>query len=574
MPGNDQILLDQLLTAQRAAIAPELTESDFFELFSAEQTLKEYDLTYEEIKAGLSGGGNDGGIDGFYTLLNGDLLSEDDDPPSPRRGHHLAVVMVQAKRTAGFAETPVERFLTATQAIFDLSRNEQTLRQTLNERLVAQIMIFRRFHERLLPGFPSLSVRFCYSTRGDQVDTNVRRKSEMVLEALVSRFRDAEATFEFLGAQALLDLARQSPERVLQLALSDAPISTPGRSAFVCLVKLGDYFAFISDPQTGLRRWLFDSNVRDYQGGVEVNEAIATTLREPPGDDDFWWLNNGVTVVAGDATYAGGRLTLSDPQIVNGLQTSTEIATYWQSTKPVSEDRRVLVRVIVPPAAVSRDRIIKATNNQTRVSASSLRATERIHRDIEDYLLPRGLFYDRRKNQYKNAGKPAARIIGISHLGQAVMAAYLGRPNDARARPSSLLKADDVYAEIFFPDAPLGLYFVCARLMKEVEAAIRESGDAELVSNWNNVRFHALRLLACLLVHRVTPSATALAAIDNQGIPAALVKEAIQTAWGLFAGGGMTDQYAKSNEFAEALETVTKDLLQRSGQQLNLMPPS
>ena len=64
---------------------------------------------------------------------------------------------------------------------------------------------------------------------------------------------------------------------------------------------------------------------------------------------------------------------------------------------------------MVPTEDESRDRIIKATNSQTVVPPSSLRATQRIHRDIEEYLQQKGLFYDRRKNHYKNEGKPGTK---------------------------------------------------------------------------------------------------------------------------------------------------------------------
>ncbi|MGV0033433.1 MAG: AIPR family protein [Candidatus Azotimanducaceae bacterium WSBS_2022_MAG_OTU7] len=79
-----------------------------------------------------------------------------------------------------------------------------------------------------------------------------------------------------------------------------------------------------------------------------------------------------------------------------------------------SENRKLLVRIVVPSAAESRDMVIKATNSQTSVKPASLRATDKIHRDIEEYLCPKGLYYDRRKNFIKR--KPRNKIIGIPYL--------------------------------------------------------------------------------------------------------------------------------------------------------------
>ncbi len=49
MASNDQIILDQVLDQQRQNIAPTLDHATYFEIFAAEQVLKDYDLSYDEI---------------------------------------------------------------------------------------------------------------------------------------------------------------------------------------------------------------------------------------------------------------------------------------------------------------------------------------------------------------------------------------------------------------------------------------------------------------------------------------------------------------------------------------------
>jgi AIPR protein. len=105
------------------------------------------------------------------------------------------------------------------------------------------------------------------------------------------------------------------------------------------------------------------------------------------------------------ATIAGKTITLDDVQIVNGLQTTNSIYEYMNTLAKVDDKRAILVKIIVANKLEARDRIIKATNFQTPVPAASLRATEPIQRDIEDYFLNKDWFYDRRKNYYKNIGK-------------------------------------------------------------------------------------------------------------------------------------------------------------------------
>src|SRR5690606_41822907 len=60
-----------------------------------------------------------------------------------------------------------------------------------------------------------------------------------------------------------------------------------------------------------------------------------------------------------------------------------------------------------------------------RSELSSLRATDKIQRDIEHILLNKDWFYDRRKNFYKNQGKPADRIVSLSFMYTAVYALCL-----------------------------------------------------------------------------------------------------------------------------------------------------
>ena len=109
------------------------------------------------------------------------------------------------------------------------------------------------------------------------------------------------------------------------------------------------------------------------------------------------------------------QLSIDNPEVVNGLQTSREIYNYFSESKDKlnNESRNVLVRFIVPDSEEIRDDIIFATNNQTNIPKSSLRVTDPIHLQIEMYCKTRGLYYDRRKNYYKNLKKKATDIIRI-----------------------------------------------------------------------------------------------------------------------------------------------------------------
>ena len=68
MPSNDEIILRQLLEERKTERAPAMSEADYFELFTAEQVLKDYDLSYDEIQDGVVGDGCNGFVYGDQPL--------------------------------------------------------------------------------------------------------------------------------------------------------------------------------------------------------------------------------------------------------------------------------------------------------------------------------------------------------------------------------------------------------------------------------------------------------------------------------------------------------------------------
>jgi len=557
MTQNDRIILEEVLKQRQANIDPNASSSDFFEFFTVEQILKDFDLSYEEIESGLVGDGGDGGVDGIYLFVNGELVQEDPDYRHLKKNITLDLIIIQSKTSTGFQESPVEKFITVSDDIFDLSTEPAQLEKIYNAPLIEAITRFRQLYRQLAAKFPTLKVSYFYACKGEKPHNNVSRKVNKLKKIVEKHFPSIEFNFDFLGASELLDLARRVPKTTYNLSLAENPISSEGQIDFVCLVHLHSFFVFITDEQENLRRQIFEANVRDYQGRTEVNDEIQQSLQEK-NPEDFWWLNNGVTILASKASLSGKTLTIEDPQIVNGLQTSTEIFNYCKRTNTRDDERKLLVRIIVPSEVASRDRIIKATNSQTAVQQASLRATDKIHRDIEEYLRPRGLFYDRRKNFYKNEGKPRDKIIGIPHLAQAVMSVILQHPDTARARPSSLLKKDEDYGKIYNPDYPIKLYYVCAEASRRVEAYLK-SADCNLpAKDRNNLRFYVLMHLVLTLAGNVNPSAADIANLDPTQIDEVLIGKSLDVVASKYVELGGTDQVAKGTALLEALKTLLK----------------
>jgi hypothetical protein len=126
---------------------------------------------------------------------------------------------------------------------------------------------------------------------------------------------------------------------------------------------------------------LFARNVRGFLGeNKRVNKAMSETLRLEP--EDFWFRNNGVTIVCDRAiaTQEGHlkRLTLTNPQIINGQQTVRVIAAKGAKN---TDKAVVLVRVYVAShESLGEDfdafieAVVQATNFQNMVSMADLKA--------------------------------------------------------------------------------------------------------------------------------------------------------------------------------------------------------
>lgn len=548
--NNDQLILDQIVEEQRKQHAPNMKKAEFFEVFVAEQVLKEFGLTSEEIESGLVGDSHDGGIDGLYTFANGELVQDDFDSSGLKKGVLIEVVIFQSKTSAGFDEATLDKLMASTGHLFSLANNLDDFKDRYNEGVRSSAELFRQTYTKIAGRFPTLRFRYIYVSYGDSkaVHPNVVGKGGDLERVVKGVFPSAQFACEFVGATALLDLARQQPPTTFGIHFSEI---LTGNGGYIALVKLRDFVKFIKDSTGGLRKSLFDANVRDYQGVNQVNEEMQQSLRAG-GPEDFWWLNNGVTVVATKATQAGKELTLEDPQIVNGQQSSTEIFNYFQVSNTDHDERSVMVRVVVVGDSQVRDRIIKATNSQTSMPPASLRATEKIHRDIETYLAPYSLYYDRRKNSQKQAGRPVERIISIGALAQAMMSIVLRRPDDARARPSSLIKDDQDYLAIFNPDHPMQVFLLAAVLTKVAHGHLLGRGDLA-PKDRTNLLFYLVMVASVVLTRQVEPKLGKLAAIEPGSIDLDLMKTALSILEPVYKRLGANDKISKGTELLSAL---------------------
>lgn len=474
---NSQILIRECVGQEYEEAGTFESEAEYFEYFAAAQILKDYDLSDDEIENGLIGAANDGGCDGMYTFLNSNLIFGDQiETITAPKESKIEVVILQAKRENSFKEDPILKWKTVSDNLLQLSNTLDEFSLRYNEDVLESFRIFRDLYTKLIRNRIKLKFRFCYVTYAIECHPNVKQQAEELKAIIKKNYPAADVYVDFIGAEELFEKYNSVAETVVNLPLVEMPIGLGKNKDYVGLVSLAEYFKFIIDDNQGLRKNFFEANVRDYQGKNAVNSCIRDTLEDTESTEDFWWLNNGITILASEITMANSReLQLTNPEIVNGLQTSNEVYNFYsQDIKRLEkENRNILVRVIVPETEKVRDDIIFATNNQTNIPKSSLRVTDPIHLQIEMYFKSRGLYYDRRKNYYKNQGKKAKDIVGVSFLGQCLITLFLQKPDYARARPSTLLTDDDTYYYLYEKNQDLEVFYKCASLGKRLQRNLK-----------------------------------------------------------------------------------------------------
>ncbi len=555
MPNNDQILLNELLKQEADEFQESFTESEFFEFYSAVQVLKRYELSYDEIKSGIAGDSLDGGADSIYVFVNGDLIKEDSNVKEKfKKNPDVELVIIQSKKESGFGEDALLKLSRLCRNLLDLEFDRDKFSGRYNESVLSSFELFKNTYVSLLTKRPSLKILFYYTSLGADVHQNVRRQAQDLTEDVKEMLPTSEVTVDFVGAKDLLALSQERPNEVFRLPTVTNPLST-SEKVFVALSNIKDYFRFISDENGKLIRHIFESNVRDYQGKNNVNKEIQATLSEQ-NKEEFWWLNNGVTIIGTDATTPGGKeLIVHNPQIVNGLQTSSEIHRFF-TTNPErleTEERAVLLRVIVPEDEATRDRIIRATNSQTPIPKSFLRATDNIHRSIENYFKPRGLFYDRRKNYYKNEGRKPKEIISVPFISQCLMSVLLQRPDTARARPSTLLENDDSYKKLFHENNALSTYFTVASWGRAVELRLKEIKKYETAEN-SDIKFYVMYCLSCIKTNSIYPSNNKIAELDEVSLDNTAIDAAINVCYDIYRELGGNDKVAKGTDYLEKVK--------------------
>lgn len=169
---------------------------------------------------------------------------------------------------------------------------------------------------------------------------------------------------------------------------------------FVTNVYLKDLASFVNKGGNTL----FHSNIRNYLKSTNINRGIKYTIENEI--QNFWYFNNGITVVCDEWYEKSGDLIMKSPQIVNGCQSAKTIATLFKhyTTKDINNIQNeglVLVKIIKTKKSTNdlekkdfRDNITRFTNSQNAVRGLDFYALDRFQHELKNRFQKKSFYYE------------------------------------------------------------------------------------------------------------------------------------------------------------------------------------
>jgi len=502
MSGPEREYLDAYLANRKQKTDPDLPDDVFFARFCIAQILKPRDLDIDQLASGYTDGGRDGGADAIYFFVAGKLVSDDMKSAEVLdfEGLTMSLHIIQATRSPHFTKEQIRKLEDLSRDLLDLRNEVDDKAHLYNDEVRGAIRKFRSWWRDLNMKLPSLSIHFHFASKGDDVHPDVAMRADE-LKNVIKEFYACECEVRFYNAKTLLEMAKKSRRDPVELKFIKQLASDHWGNAFVCLVRLKDYISLITTPMGDLRDYILEPNVRGYLGSKGVNAEILNTLLSGSKTEEFWWLNNGVTITASQIKPGISSMVLKDARVVNGLQTSREMYHYYQQKRKAAnaDERHILVKVIEAEKKASRN-ITKTTNNQTKVDAIYLRTTtDDIHDKIEAALPSFGFYYERVKNQYYDDDSiPRAQIVTLEYLTRALVAILMQHPEQARGSPGQFVQKH--YSRIFSHTSKPEVFGHTVQLMKRVDDFIASRVEAK--TDRANLRYYLALHAICTATRR------------------------------------------------------------------------
>ena len=489
---KDLILRKHFIDFKEAWQIEEKDEAKVFEKFVNYVILSQDDVSTfignpEILDTCCTGGGDDAKIDGIGIKINGQLIgsiSDIDEIIAANKKIDVEFFVIQAKERTNFESDAVNTFGVGVRNFFseaELPENDKVKElRKLKDYILSKEAVYRKLNAN-----PSLYIYyvFCGRTPKDEHTEAIKRLFIKDMESSSTYF--SNIAFDIVDGDQLVERCKElENDFKVELNIRDIIPLTVNENAlikkayaFTCEAK--ELLKLLSKEDSSLRRSLFNNNVRDYLGNKGgVNSEIENTIKNDP--EMFLMCNNGITIVCSDFIQIKDKLvSIDNPQIVNGCQTSTTI--YLQRDIPSLNKVQVLVKLICTEDNTITNKVVRGTNRQNQVLEESFETTKPFHQKLEDYFIakaePIQLFYERRNKQYSaNSTINRYQIVNLRVLTQSFVATFLQCPYLAHRHEAKLLQEfikTESQRRIYLQGHSFYAYYISSLIWYKFEDAFR-----------------------------------------------------------------------------------------------------
>ncbi len=238
---------------------------------------------------------------------------------------------------------------------------------------------------------------------------------------------------------------------------------------------------------------LFSQNVRLSLGNTKVNKALRESVQDQAEHQNFPLYHNGVTILCDKAELENERLTITNYVVVNGAQS---LSTFKKTRANLSENLRVLAKVVqLNDAGLSR-KITVNSNNQNAIKPRDLKATNDVQLRLREEF--KGVAEGKYELEIKR-GQPqtnGTQLITNEEAGRLLLAFDLMEPETCHQVYKLF---DDKYAEIFARPAVNANRIIFLHLLMERIQATAPLIDYKPLSKYGLTRFFLLSVLSELM---------------------------------------------------------------------------
>jgi len=407
------------------------------------------DIDEEEAFDCLTEGGGDFGVDALHITAEGD--------------GEFGVVIFQGKYKRSldgkseFGKNGIEAMINAIKHLFDPSSSLGGINARLHAKVEEARSLIR---DGLIP-------------RVRAIACNNGRKWGADAQASIERFGSGDqVSWEHVNHDVLVGILQNTKPISETLRLTGEAVVEDMNFSRVCIGRIP-----VTEVASLMRNHgerLLERNIRRYLGlhKNRVNEGIQDTLMNQEESKNFYFFNNGLTLVCDDFSHNALQsrdfhVKVENLQVVNGGQTCmTILKTYEElaaGNEMLPQDATVLLRIYkLPKDDVSIvPKITYATNSQNPVDLKGLRANDDKQRALEQSI--EGLGYDYRRKRSEVTGK--ATDITSGAAAEAVLAVWRKEPH--RAKFFAREHFGKLYDKIF-TDALNGAQVVSASLLYRI----------------------------------------------------------------------------------------------------------